>query len=81
MDSHLLDILRDQAVGEMLAARTRLNAGPQSPPSSQEGSGNADDRVDPVQVRFSYCLYCFGFNHQGQELFKIFLSNKGYILG
>ncbi|XP_024376808.1 uncharacterized protein [Physcomitrium patens] len=46
----LADNKPSEAVGEMLAARTRLNAGPQSPPSSQEGSGNADDRVDPVQV-------------------------------
>ncbi|KAG0590902.1 hypothetical protein KC19_1G134000 [Ceratodon purpureus] len=46
----LIDNKPSEAVGEMLAARTRLNEAAQSKPSAQGGTTNADDRVDPVQV-------------------------------
>lgn len=46
----LADNKPSEAVGEMLAARTRLNEATQSKPAAQEGTANADDRVDPVQV-------------------------------
>jgi hypothetical protein len=51
----------------MLAARTRLNEATQSKPAAQEGTANADDRVDPVQVSslllmsfFDFCYQSFG---------------------